>query len=396
LADPANAWPYASQREPQPIKITIAPGKQQEAFKLAGPAALERLTLKVSAADLDRALRQTILQVICDDYPWGQVQAPVGDFFGAAPGINPYDSVPFTVQPDGSMICRYWMPFAKSMRVVLENRGQQPVEVTGSALPAEYAWNDATSMHFRARWRVDHGLVGSNRAIQDMPYLIARGAGVYVGTALMLLNPSNAPSPNGNWWGEGDEKVFVDDDVRPSTFGTGAEDYFNYAWSEPDIFTYPYCGQPRDDGPANRGFVTNNRWHILDCLPFEHSLSFYMELLCHGHVPGMSYARIAYHYARPGLMDDHVPITDEDVRTSSCRPTGNLSPSAARPTPCSSRRKTCWPRKTSRGSATRRTTSGPAANCWSGSLSGRATSWPQVARRNRRQIPVAPDGRADP
>lgn len=314
LADPANAWPYASQREPMPIKIPVAPGKQQEAFKLAGPAALERLTLKVSAADLDRALRQTILHVICDDYPWGQVQAPIGDFFGAAPGINPYDSVPFTVQPDGTMICRYWMPFAKSVRIVFENRGQQPVEVTGSARHADYTWNDATSMHFRARWRVNHGLVGSNRAIQDMPYLIARGAGVYVGTALMLLNPSNAPSPNGNWWGEGDEKIFVDDDIRPSTFGTGAEDYFNYAWSEPDIFTYPYCGQPRDDGPANRGFVTNNRWHILDCLPFENSLSFYMELLCHGHVPGMSYARIAYHYGRPGLMDDHVPITDEDLR----------------------------------------------------------------------------------
>ena len=312
LADPSNAWPYASKREPLAIKVTVAPGQQHEALKLAGPAALERLTLKVSAADLDRALRQTVMHVYFDDYPLGQIQSPVGDFFGAAPGINPYDSVPFTVQPDGTMICRYFMPFAKSVRIVFDNHGQQPVEITGSALPADYTWNEAASMHFRARWRVNHDLTG--RPVQDMPYLLARGAGTYVGTALMLLNPSGATHPSGSWWGEGDEKIFVDNDVRPSTFGTGAEDYFNYAWSDPDIFAFPYCGQPRDDGPANRGFVTNDRWHILDCLPFQHSLSFYMELMTHGRVAGMSYARIAYHYARPGLMDDHLTITDEDVR----------------------------------------------------------------------------------
>jgi hypothetical protein len=314
LADPANAWPYLSKREPAPIRLTLAPGQRQEAVKVDGPAAIERLTLKVSAADIDRALRQTVMQVICDDYPWGQVQSPVGDFFGAAPGINPYDSVPFTVQPDGTMICRYVMPFAKSARISFDNHGQQPVEISGSVLPVDYTWNDAASMHFRARWRVNHEVVGSNRAVQDMPYLIARGTGTYVGTALMLLNPSGGTHPSGSWWGEGDEKIFVDNDVRPSTFGTGAEDYFNYAWSEPDIFAFPCCGQPRDDGPANRGFVTNDRWHIIDCLPFEHSLSFYMELFCHGQVPHMSYARIAYHYGRPGLMDDHVAITDEDVR----------------------------------------------------------------------------------
>jgi len=44
-------------------------------------------------------------------------------------------------------------------------------------------------------------------------------------------------------WGEGDEKVFVDDDRVPSIFGTGSEDYFNYSWSSPDIFAFPYCGQ---------------------------------------------------------------------------------------------------------------------------------------------------------
>lgn len=316
LADPDGAWSYRSAKPPIGITADVPPGARSHVLaELKGAQAIERLTLKVEAQDLDRALRQTVLRIICDHYPWGQVQSPIGDFFGAAPGINPQNTVPFTVRPDGTMISRYVMPFAESCRIVVDNWGQQPVKISGSVLPVDAEWDKDRSMHFRARWRVDHDLIGAGGdGVQDMPYLVAGGKGVYVGSAVMLLNPNNVPSPNGNWWGEGDEKIFVDEDVQPSTFGTGSEDYFNYSWSLPDIFVFPYFGQPRNDGPANRGFVTNNRWHILDPLPFQHRLAFYMELYPHEETPGMSYARIGYHYARPGLMDDHVLITPADLR----------------------------------------------------------------------------------
>jgi hypothetical protein len=175
-----------------------------------------------------------------------------------------------------------------------------------------HKWTD-DSLHFRARWRVDHDLIASNRAVQDLPFLLAHGKGLYVGTGVYLMNPSPVPTPYGNWWGEGDEKIFVDDDVVPSTFGTGSEDYFNYSWSSPDIFLFPYCGQPRNDGPGNRGYVTNYRWHVLDALPFEDNIRFYMELFSHERVPGLSYARIGYHYGRPGLTDDFQPIKPADL-----------------------------------------------------------------------------------
>jgi len=316
LADPDSAWDYASKEKPVEFEIALDPGTEKTVLELSGPQGIERLSLRVTADNLDLALRQTLLYVVCDGYPWAQsqVQSPVGDFFGAAPGISPYQSVPFSVAPDGTMTCRYVLPFHESLKIVLDNRGDQPVEIKGEALPMDYAWDAARSMHFRARWRVDHDVVGSGGRVQDMPFLIANGAGVYVGTALMLLNPNCIPWPGGNWWGEGDEKIFVDDDFRPSTFGTGTEDYFNYAWSSPDIFIYPYCGQPRNDGPANRGFVTNDRWHIVDALPFNDRIAFYIELFPHEKTEGFSYARIGYHYARPGLMDDHVVITNEDLR----------------------------------------------------------------------------------
>jgi hypothetical protein len=211
------------------------------------------------------------------------------------------------------MTCRFVIPFEKNLSLVLRNLGGQTVRVTGEAVPMDYAW-DGRALHFRTGWRVDHDLIASGEEVQDLPFLLARGKGAYVGSTSILLNPATVPTPWGNWWGEGDEKVFVDDDAVPSIFGTGSEDYYNYSWSSPDIFFFPYCGQPRNDGPGNRGFVTNFRWHILDRIPFEHAIDFRLELNSHEKTPGLSYARAAYYYARPGTIDDLRDIKPDEVR----------------------------------------------------------------------------------
>jgi hypothetical protein len=314
LSDPDQNLKAQSKESSVRFEFTLNPSEGEEIVSLEGPKALEILTVKLNAENIDKALRQTLLYIVCDDHPWGQVQAPLGDFFGAAPGINPYQSLPLTVHPDGTMVCRFVMPFERTLKIRIENHGDQPVEIKGSALPMAFTWEDERSMHFRARWRVNHNMIASNEAVQDLPFLIANGRGVYVGTTSYILNPSNVPTPYGNWWGEGDEKVFIDRDEVPSVFGTGSEDYYNYSWSSPDIFYYPYCGQPRNDGPGNRGFVTNFRWHILDPLPFQDSIRFFIELSSHERTPGLSYARIGYHYGRPGITDDHVAIMPEDLR----------------------------------------------------------------------------------
>jgi len=314
LADPDGRLPARSGQSPIPIRVALPPGEGEDLLQLEGPSALERLELKIEAEDPILALRQIVLLVYADGYPVPQVESPVGDFFGAAPGINPYQSLPFTVRPDGTMISRWVMPFQESLLVRLENRGGEPATVTGSGLPMDYRWDSERSMHFLARWRVDHGMVPDPAQVQDVPFLLAQGEGVYVGTTSILLNPTPVPTPGGGWWGEGDEKVFVDDGARPSIFGTGSEDYYNYSWSSPDIFTFAYCGQPRNDGPGNRGFVTNYRWHILDPVPFREEIRFYMEAYPHERTPGFSYARVGYHYGRPGMTDDHMTILPDDLR----------------------------------------------------------------------------------
>lgn len=302
-ATPGNTGSFA---------VELAPGKAYVWTETnRAPGAIRLLQLKVRAEALDQALRGCLLRLAFDGSQRPQVEAPVGDFFGSGPGINPFESLPMTVRADGTCQCRFVMPFEKSARLELVNYAKQPVTIEGAIAVEAWAW-DERSMYFRAKWRADHDLLAGEKVL-DMPFLFAMGKGVFAGCAAMLMNPTGVPTAGGNWWGEGDEKFFVDSEPRPSTFGTGSEDYFNYAWSRPDLFSEPYCGQPLDSGPDTAGYVSNHRFQVLDAIPFAQSLAALIELRTHNLTPGLSYARLAYHYARPGAIDDHRALMPSDL-----------------------------------------------------------------------------------
>ncbi|KPK80976.1 MAG: hypothetical protein AMS27_15905, partial [Bacteroides sp. SM23_62_1] len=313
LENPDHHFNTAYETSEKIFETKLAAGEQKEVIRIDGPGLITQFTLKIEAENIEYALTQTLFRFFFDDLPNACIESPAADFFGASPGINPYISLPFTVKPDGTMVCRFVMPFEKSAMIQFENYGNQEISLNGLVQSAIYNWNEQ-SMHFTARWRVNHNLTASPENVIDLPFLIAFGNGLYVGTTSFLLNPCPVPTPWGNWWGEGDEKVFIDNNVKPSIFGTGSEDFYNYSWSSPDIFFFPYCGQPRNDGPGNRGFVANYRWHIPDAIPYQENIRFYMELFSHLPTPGLTYARLSYYYTKPGASDDHIPVTGEDLR----------------------------------------------------------------------------------
>lgn len=303
----------------QLVKVVVPSSSTIELFSTSQAQVIDRIRLNIKALDYEEILRKCVLRIYFDSSATPQVQAPIGDFFGAAPGINPYQSTPFAVQIDSTMICRFLMPFQHSACVVLDNQSGEDIGITGEISTRDYKWEKGKSMHFYGRWRMDHDLTASNindenNQISDILYLNASGKGRIVGSAAFIYNPSNVPTSWGNWWGEGDEKIFIDRDTFPSFFGTGSEDYFNYSWSSSRLFSYAYCGQPRNDGPGNRGNVSNFRWHILDDILFKEKTSFTMELRHHGIVPGLSYGRIVYFYALPGLSSDPQEILQDHLR----------------------------------------------------------------------------------
>ncbi len=303
-----------------------AVGELQELFKETGAGTVLEFAVKAEAADIKTALRQTVLLAWFDDAPAPQIEAPLGDFFGSWPGITPYDSLPMTVRPDGTMICRFVMPYAKSAVLKLRNFSDQPVHVTGWRVVGA---GMETAQHFYAKWRVNHDMeAGGGAEVRDLPFLVALGQGTYVGTTAHVLNTTPVITIGGSWWGEGDEKIWLDRKPFPAYVGTGSEDYFNYSWSRPDLFSFAYCAQPMCSGPGCAGYTTNIRWHILDPIPFREHIGFFMELFHHSKTEGLSYARTAYYYAPPQTRDDAARIGPSEVRLGMSLP-GRWKPVAA-------------------------------------------------------------------
>ena len=114
------------------------------------------------------------------------------------------------------------------------------------------------------------------------------------------------------WWGEGDEKIYVDGEDFPSHFGTGTEDYYGYAWCCPERFDSPFHAQPRCEGPGNFGNTTNARYRLLDGIPFTKRFQFDIEIW-HWATTTVDYAVTTFWYGAAGaaIVDGVGPDRDE-------------------------------------------------------------------------------------
>jgi len=285
----------------QPFEQALPPGEIIRT-EFIGAKAFTRWTAKLIATDREAALRGIIVKVSFDGQPC--IEAPLGDFFGSAPGINAYAALPLGMTKDGEMYCHWFMPFKESAVVEVVNRTKETATLAGEVALKDYAWTDA-SMHFHAKWRVQWDV--PTRPMQDWNYLTAKGQGVFAGVAFAIDNPVK------DWWGEGDEKIYVDGETFPSHFGTGTEDYYGYAWCYPALFTHAYHNQTRCDGPGNYGRTSVNRFHILDRIPFTKDFKFDMELWHWTEKCKVNMAVTAYWYARPGATDAFASIRAEDA-----------------------------------------------------------------------------------
>ncbi|GEM_PF-44931 len=270
---------------------TIAPQKEKKLRLASGPAAVRWIELKVDGADPEKALRGCFIE--CEFDGVKTARCPVGDFFGSGLGLNPYTSWYRTVAKEGSMTCRWVMPYRKSGRITLRNESDLPIQAKVSARTGPWNW-DQLSMHFHSDWRRESI---PTRPFRDWNYITVKGQGVYAGDTLALFNPVK------DWWGEGDEKIWVDRESFPSHFGTGSEDYYGYSYGNPTRFDGPFSAQPRADGPGNQGNTTNTRTRNLDAIPFRAKLKVDLEIW-HWKETQMDYAVATYWYGLPGAVTE--------------------------------------------------------------------------------------------
>ena len=288
---------------------SLGPGKSAQ-LTFEGPQAIKFFSARLQGDNGPapaEAWRSILLTITFDGASHPQICCPLGDFFGSSPGLQPYVSLPFDVERPAEMRSWWCMPFEKSAVIEVQNLGKKATPIYFRALAEKYTWSDR-SMHFHAKWRQQ---TVNTRPFRDWTYCDLKGQGVFVGDMLSLTNPSTA------WWGEGDEKIYVDGERFPSWFGTGSEDYYGYAWSNPKPFQHAYHNQTRCDGPGNRGRTSVNRFHIIDAIPFTKSFRFDIEVWHWTPKIDISYAATSYWYARPGATDDFKKLGDRCARHAS-------------------------------------------------------------------------------
>jgi len=286
--------------------------------------------LRVLVDGLDRTDDKRVLRELCLSIKWDgetspSVWSPLGDFFGTAPGVNYFRSLPVGMTT-GFFYSHWYMPFAHGAVIELHNDGAED-QVVNFKIAHHPLKQDANELlRFHAKWHQDALLEQSQHSGRDIdwPFLHAKGRGRFCGVHLHVWNRWETPDQPAEswwygawdrksidwWWGEGDEKFFVDGEKFPSTFGTGSEDYFGYAWAaEPPFprFESAFACQPAVELDAN-GHTSVNRFHICDEIPFQVSFEGCIEKYKAnqwGEGNACLYDVVAYWYQEAGQVDPY-------------------------------------------------------------------------------------------
>ncbi len=284
----------------KPARHSIDVGETVTLAEQTGAGVVTELLAHVDAKDLEIALRTLVLSITFDGKE--TVNAPLGDFFGTAPGLNAFESLPVGTSKQ-LLYARWPMPYKETMQCRVTNHGKESVTLEFAAEVNAQQWKEDT-LHFHAKWRTEADI--PTRPRQDWNYATITGRGRFVGTILHMANPVK------DWWGEGDEKIYIDGATFPQWFGTGSEDYYGYAWCDNHVFSHAYHNQPRVDGPGNYGHTCVSRFLIMDNIPFQKSLQFDMEVW-HWKETKVTQSAMSYWYADAASTDNFSPIDPKSL-----------------------------------------------------------------------------------
>ena len=257
--------------------VVIKPGEVYVVADIEGSGAIQQIWMTPAGE-----WRANILRMYWDGQEQPSVECPVGDFFASGWGAYAQlSSLAVCVNPGSAFNCYWEMPFRTHCRITLTNMSEKDmvlyyqINYTLTDVPEDCAY-------FHAQFR----------RVNPLPYKDVvtvldgvKGQGHYVGTYLAWgVN-------NTGWWGEGEIKFYLDDDVEyPTICGTGTEDYFcgsynfeNQETHQYQPFTTPYAGLHqviRPDGVyRSQTRFGMYRWHIADPIRFEEELRVTIQAL---------------------------------------------------------------------------------------------------------------------
>ena len=246
----------------------ISAGEKMTFCELEGPGEVRHIWWTIMGDDR-RFGRTLILRIYYDDSPVPSVETPIGDFFAMGNGMQtPIQTYPIEVTSFGRSLNSYWrMPFNRKFRLELEHQGHGSLGVYCQVDWMKKKKLPEDTLYFHARYYQEAAPPPrfTNYTIFD-----GKGEGQFVGVVLSSQNIM------GSWFGEADDRYYIDGEEEPSLVGTGTEDYFTDAWNL-RTFTNLNAGVSIKEFNGEDCRVTMYRWHLNNPIPFKKSLKVTVE-----------------------------------------------------------------------------------------------------------------------
>jgi len=250
--------------------IPLPAGQTATLMDVDGPGVIRHTWITLDT----KFYRDVIIRIYWDDETEPSVECPIGDFLCCSwKARQNILSVPINVNASGGMNCYFAMPFRKHARITVENDG--PNDLNHFFYTINYTLEPVSdnALYFHAQWRRTNPLTyGTDYTMIDN----IQGQGQYIGT-FMAWQQNNA-----GWWGEGEIKMFIDDDDQfPTICGTGTEDYFGGAWCFGSDFSAPFLGFQQVDKKSGEvgARMTLYRFHVHDPVFFKTHLRVTMQAI---------------------------------------------------------------------------------------------------------------------
>lgn len=229
---------------------SLKAGEEVQLCDLEGPGTIRHIWVTTARDPLN--LRALVIRAYWDGQEHPSIESPLGDFMGFAHGkVMAYQSAVHTVGQNAGM--NFWlpMPFRRQARFTLTNEGGKTVPLF---YQIDYTLRDKHPRDV-GRLHVLFRRENPTTIKEDFELLPQRhGKGRFIGSVIGIR------ALEGNWWGEGEVKVYLDGDTDfPTLCGTGSEDYVGLSWGIQQT-PFHYLGCSLDQ----KGFVSMYRWHLPD------------------------------------------------------------------------------------------------------------------------------------
>jgi len=231
--------------------VSLKAGQEVQLCDIEGPGTIRHIWM-TTARDSEN-LRSLVIRAWWDGQTHPSIECPIGDFMGAAHGkVTPYFSAVHSLGRNAGMNIWLPMPFASRARITLTNAGKKNVPLY---YQIDYTLRDK---HPRDVGRLHVLFARENPTTEKQDFILLptrTGKGRFIGALIGVRNVHP-----GQWWGEGEIKIFMDGDTEyPTICGTGSEDYVCLSYGmQQTPYLYNGCNLNENN------FVSMYRWHLPD------------------------------------------------------------------------------------------------------------------------------------